>query len=496
MNTSPDILVVDDNEQNRYVHVRYLERAGFHVREAASGAECLDLAPRMGLVVLDVRLPDMSGLDVCRRLRQNPVTAGIPVLQTSAAFTAINDRVLGLQQGADAYLCIPAEADELVATVRALLRARKAEVEAQRMATEWQLTFDAISDGICLLTDENVVARCNRAFSALLGHKGILVGRRLVDLFGLGNAPRLSALSHTAGGQLELKVGERFLNVRIDAVTGSPVHGGKVCIVSDITRVKATQDSLVAAEASLAAHATELESRVEARTRELHERNSELEAFTYSISHDLRAPLRTMHNFVQFLLEEAGPDLAPAHHDYLQRIGRAAQRMDILTVDMLHYSQLGRSELSLESISLQSLVERLVEERRERAEAATARFHIQPDMPMVLANEAGLTQALGNLLDNALKFTRPGVVTLVRCSAERVGDKVVVRIADNGIGIESRHFAKIFQPFERLNASQKIPGTGIGLAIVQRCVEKMGGVIDVSSRPGQGSTFSISLPLG
>jgi signal transduction histidine kinase len=203
-----------------------------------------------------------------------------------------------------------------------------------------------------------------------------------------------------------------------------------------------------------------------------------------------------MHNFVDVLLEEAGVNLTPLHKDYLKRIGRAAQRMDQLTIDMLHYSQLGRSELSLEPVGLEALVERLVDERRERAEAATARFQIDRPLPNVFANEAGLAQALGNLIDNALKFTRPGVATVVRCSAHRDGSRVVIAIEDNGIGIDARHFKKIFMPFERLNPSQSVPGTGIGLAIVQRCIDKMGGQIDVSSVPGEGTTFSITLPAG
>ncbi|MDF3057139.1 MAG: domain S-box [Rariglobus sp.] len=497
MNPENTILVVDDNEHNRYVHVRYLERAGFDVRQASSGAEGLNLAPEADLVILDVRLPDMSGFEVCRQLRQNAGTSAIPVLQTSAAFTAVGDRVVGLQQGADAYLCIPVEADELIATVRALLRTRQAEINAQTMAAEWQLTFDAITDGICLLTEELAIARHNRAFSTLMNHSEPLIGRMLTEVLTIDDPAALVALTRTAaGGQLELPAGERCLNVRIDTVQSSSLPGSKVCIVTDVTRMKATQESLRQAEARLAAHAAELESRVEERTLELHERNSELEAFTYSISHDLRAPLRAMHNFVDVLLEEAGVNLTPLHKDYLKRIGRAAQRMDQLTIDMLHYSQLGRSELSLEPVELEALVERLVDERRERAEAATARFQIDRPLPNVFANEAGLAQALGNLIDNALKFTRPGVATVVRCSAHRDGSRVVIAIEDNGIGIDARHFKKIFMPFERLNPSQSVPGTGIGLAIVQRCIDKMGGQIDVSSVPGEGTTFSITLPAG
>ncbi len=392
-------------------------------------------------------------------------------------------------------MCIPVEAGELVATVRALLRARRAELDAQRMAAEWQLTFNAIGDGICLLTDGLIIARHNRAFSALVDRSSTLIGHKLSTLLDIDESASLAdVVNSPAGGQVELKSGSRWLSVRIDAVPSTDSAGGKVCIIADITSLKATQESLFAAEARLAAHAAELESRVAARTRELNERNSELKAFTYSISHDLRSPLRTMRNFVEVLVDEAGENLAAVHKDYLHRIGRAAQRMDNLTLDMLHYSQLGRSELVLGPVQLQPLLERLIEERKERAEAATARFELVTPLPAVFASEAGLEQALGNLLDNALKFLRPGVGPVIRCSASREDGHVLLQIKDNGIGIEARHFKRIFLPFERLNPSQSVPGTGIGLAIVQRCIDKMGGAIDVSSVPGQGSTFSITLP--
>lgn len=495
MNNQSVILVVDDNEQNRYVHVRYLERAGFTVRQASSGAEGLALAPEADLVILDVRLPDMSGFEVCRQLKQDAATSSIPVLQTSAAFTAVGDRVVGLQQGADAYLCIPVEADELIATVLALLRTRQAELNAQTMAAEWQVTFDAISDGICLLAGELTIARYNRAFATLVQHADPLIGSLLTDVLEVDDTPALLSLfKNSQGGELELSAGERCLRVRVDTVQSDSLPDSKVCIVADITKLKATQESLRKAEAGLAAYAAELESRVTTRTLELHERNAELESFTYSVSHDLRAPLRTMQNFANVLLEEAVENLAPVHRDYLERISRAANRMDQLTIDMLNYSQLGRSELTLEPVRLQLLLGRLVDERRERTDAGAARFEIDGPLPSVIASEAGLNQALGNLLDNALKFARPGVPAVIRCSARTENGQVILAISDNGIGIDPRHFQKIFLPFERLNPSQAVPGTGIGLAIVQRCIDKMRGQINVTSVLGQGSTFSITLP--
>lgn len=178
---APTVLIIDDNEQSRYVHARYLRLAGFEVLEAPGGAQGLGMAPKADAILLDVRLPDMSGTEVCRRLKNDPATAWIPVLQTSASFVSVQDKVAGLQGGADAYLTVPLEPAELVATIHALLRLHRAEADAQRMAEAWQATFDAIGDGICLLDAETRIVRFNRAFAARFSTAEPAAGRLLVE---------------------------------------------------------------------------------------------------------------------------------------------------------------------------------------------------------------------------------------------------------------------------------------------------------------------------
>ncbi len=163
------ILLVDDDETKRYTIAKTLRRANYAVEEAGTGSEALRMAAmRPDLVILDVRLPDMDGFEVCRRLKSDPVTRRIPVLHVSSTFVDIEDKVHGLESGADGYLTNVAEPLELIATVRALLRACRAEDAAQLTKRQWQTTFDAISDGVLLLDGDGKVVQVNRTLERIL----------------------------------------------------------------------------------------------------------------------------------------------------------------------------------------------------------------------------------------------------------------------------------------------------------------------------------------
>src|SRR3954464_9910505 len=163
------ILIVDDREENRYISSRILRSAGYSVEEASTGRQGLEkILQQPALVILDVRLPDVLGYEVCRRIKENPQTVNIPVLLVSAAFVTSESQVQALDAGADAYLIQPLEPTVLIATVRALLRLRKAEAGSKLAAKQWQSTFDALSEGIALLDSDWRVVRCNRSLAQLL----------------------------------------------------------------------------------------------------------------------------------------------------------------------------------------------------------------------------------------------------------------------------------------------------------------------------------------
>lgn len=237
-----------------------------------------------------------------------------------------------------------------------------------------------------------------------------------------------------------------------------------------------------------------LETRVLERTAKLQELVAELESFSYSVSHDLRAPLRIMSSYARLVLDEFGAALAPDVRHYVERIARSADRMDLLTRDVLAYTRLSRGEIVLVPLDLTKVLEETIEQYPELAAARSAIVVRRPLAPVV-AHGPSLVQAISNLLGNALKFARPGVAPRIEISTKVRADRVRIAIKDNGVGIEAEHHDKIFRIFERV-AGQDVPGTGIGLAIVKKAAERMGGSVGLASRPGQGSTFWLELPRG
>lgn len=234
-----------------------------------------------------------------------------------------------------------------------------------------------------------------------------------------------------------------------------------------------------------------LEKTVSERTVELKQTIGELEAFSYSVSHDLRAPLRAMQGYSEELLQEASDSLSPTHRTYLERINRAALRLDRLTQEVLTYSRLSREEISLHRVDLAKLLEEIIE---QYPHIKSSEINVQSPLLAVIANEAFLTQAVSNLLTNAVKFVQPGARPKISVRTELIGTEVRLWVEDRGIGIEPQHRERIFQIFGRVHPESKYEGTGIGLSIVKKAVERMNGRVGFTSEPREGSQFWIDLP--
>jgi signal transduction histidine kinase len=240
--------------------------------------------------------------------------------------------------------------------------------------------------------------------------------------------------------------------------------------------------------------AEELERRVEERTAELRSLNEELEAFAAAASHDLRAPLRAIVGFARALEEDHAEALGEGGREHLGRIFRAAERMDTLITDVLAYSRMARAELPVEPVPLERAVEEALDTLAAEIRRTGARVEVARPLPRVMAHAATLARVLTNLLSNALTFTKPGTSPSVRIAATQTNGWVKVSVSDEGIGIAPEHLERIFRPFERLHGAETYPGTGFGLAIVRRAVERMGGRCGVVSELGRGSTFWLELP--
>ncbi|HEX5220699.1 MAG TPA: PAS domain S-box protein [Verrucomicrobiae bacterium] len=262
---------------------------------------------------------------------------------------------------------------------------------------------------------------------------------------------------------------------------------------TDITESRDAQHALEKAQQELRFHAENLERMVAERTTALRESNDQMEAFTYTIAHDLRAPLRGQQGFAHALLDEHAAALGETGREYAERIIQSAARMDNLISDLLAYSRLSRTAMRMEKIDLRKLVLEICDELTFQIRDARATVHVDPFYFVVCGHQITLRTSIQNLVANALKFTRPGVPPEIRIRAEERGKFVRLWVEDNGIGIAPEHHHQIFGVFHRLHRIGQYPGTGVGLAIVQKGIERMGGRVGVESEEGVGSRFWIEL---
>lgn len=230
----------------------------------------------------------------------------------------------------------------------------------------------------------------------------------------------------------------------------------------------------------------------ERRTKELQTALAELEAFTYSVSHDLRTHLVTLGGFTSILWAEHRDELSPKAQEFLQRIRLASRRMDRFVQDLLAYGRVSRAPVTLEAVSLAQVVEAARNALAGTIAEREAEVVVETDLPLVEADRTLMDRAVENLLSNAVKFIPEGRKPLVRVRARLHERHVRFEVEDNGIGIAPEDVSRAFRAFERLDPV-RFPGTGVGLTIVQKAVERMGGEVGVTSTPGEGSVFHVLL---
>jgi light-regulated signal transduction histidine kinase (bacteriophytochrome) len=236
----------------------------------------------------------------------------------------------------------------------------------------------------------------------------------------------------------------------------------------------------------------DLELQVKARTAELQVANEELEAFSYSVSHDLRAPLRHINGFSEILLDTFGEHVPPDARNYLRRIQGSVQRMEVLIQDLLKLSNAGRQQLNLQTIALNQVVENVLADLTPDTKGRQIEWRIGL-LPSLECDRGLMKQVFANLLGNSVKYTRAREATIIEVGQKAIEGRTAIFIRDNGAGFDLKYADKLFAPFQRLHAPEQFEGTGVGLAIVQRIIRKHGGRIWAEAEIDKGATFYFTL---
>jgi signal transduction histidine kinase len=273
------------------------------------------------------------------------------------------------------------------------------------------------------------------------------------------------------------------------------LHRNRRALEREVARRRLSEQNLFEAQAQLKKHADELEQHVAERTAKLAATIQALQGLLYHIAHNFRAPLRAMEGYTAILLEEYASKMDATAQQYGRHLCDAAERMDELIHDLLEYGRLGHVELALLKVDPAPVVRKVIFRLNFEIQRRNAQVTLSDVFPEVRANAEVLEQVLTNLVENAIKFVPLDRCPQIQVRTERRARSVRIWIEDNGIGIESQYYERIFGAFETLNSKTPYEGTGIGLAIVKQGMQRMGGEVGVESVPGSGSRFWIELPL-
>jgi PAS domain S-box-containing protein len=551
--TLAKILIAEDSptQAQRLRHI--LEQQGYEVGVAANGRVALEMAPQFqpALIISDVVMPEMDGYELSRRIKEGKDLRDIPVILVTT-MSDPQDVIRGLECGADNFVLKPYDERYLLDCVRyvvinrqmrrpedagmgveiyfngqrhfitadrlqilnLLLSTYDAAIQRNKELSRIQEALEKSSAELLAANQfldsviENIpdmvfvkdaadlrFVRFNRAGEQLLGYsRAEFLGKNDHDFF-----PRDQADFFTAKDREALEAGTvkdipeepiktREKGVRLLHTKKIPIvdeHGQSrylLGISEDVTETKLREREILRLNAELAQRATEVEVA-----------NRELESFSYSVSHDLSAPLRHINGYVEMLGAEAGDQLAQEPRRYLQVIADASRQMGQLIDDLLEFSRMGRAEMHETRVDLNSLARETISKLEPDTRGRSIAWDI-PSLPTVEGDPAMLRQVLANLLGNAVKYTRPRDQATIEigCSGEDNG-RIVVFVRDNGAGFDMKYADKLFGVFQRLHRAEEFEGTGVGLANVRRIIARHGGRVWAEAAPDKGATFYFTL---
>lgn len=448
-----EVLIAEDSP-TQAAHLKHiLEGQGFRVVATRNGKEALEALRhrRPTLVITDIVMPEMDGYELCRQIRADEGLADLPLILLTE-LSDPGDVFKGLECGADNFIPKPYDPGNLVARIEYLL-ANVHLGSREKVQTSMEV----------FLAGRKHVITSDRAqiLNLLLStyEAAVKKTRELAEA-----RDELTKLNH----QLEGKVLQRTAT-----------------LAAEIGQRKQ-------AEAEVRKLNEKLELRVRERTVELEAANRELEAFSYSVSHDLRSPLRAVSAFSKELRKEFSPHLPSEAQELLSRVISNAQRMTQLIDDLLRFSRLNRQPLSKQPVAILPIVQHLLEElRSEHKRPLEVRLG---DLPDCIGDRSLLTQVFANLLSNAFKFTRHKEKAVIEVGYTNQQGEGAYFVRDNGAGFDMQYAEKLFGVFQRLHGQEEFEGTGVGLSIVHRIIQRHGGRIWAQAEPDKGATFFFTLP--
>jgi signal transduction histidine kinase/ActR/RegA family two-component response regulator len=444
------------------------------VIEAATGKEALELSRQQPtVIILDVKLPDIVGYEVCRRIKANSQTRHIPVLQLSAAFLSNESKLYALESGADAYLVQPVDPVVLVATVKSLVRVHQAESAAQLAARQWQITFDALSEGVATIDASCMIRRCNRAMTTLLNK----------PYSEIENCPFHEVVKNSFGlalslppdnSPIEVKFDSRFFRLSLDPIASHEEGTSYVFIVAETTKQKLAEEALLITE------------RLAATGRMAH-----------TIAHEINNPLESITNLLYLL--QSSLDKPQIASQFLTTAASELARVSRISRQILSFNR--ESSLPIE-ISISEIIEDVLALNNRAVVDKELRIERDFDSPLVAYGfPAQLRQVFSNLVRNAVEASAPRGRIRIKISASKLWcslgkEAVRITIADNGIGIPAENRKRIFDAFF---TTKDLKGSGIGLWLSASIIHEHGGYIRLRSatQPAcSGTCLSVIIPGG